>query len=271
MTNELYHHGILGQKWGVRRYQNPDGSLTELGRRRYLKGLGGDKQKETTVELANIGLHKQAILNQTYTTQKVNGRTVTRDSKGKIVSPGYELLKSSSRVADVLKGRDDTVKELKDIVYAEKEHAKALKKHNAQCREALSQLYGDGKELKKRQEQYAKLYPSSSAIPAKDQKDAFDGWYLNDVAKIDERELRTAADRIVNATSAYVDKVVASTGDTSMNEALRQIAGSSFSGENGDIIQLARSAVKEALRVVDTKHMLYEMDEEYAAGNTPRR
>lgn len=32
--NELYHHGILGQKWGIRRYQNPDGTLTELGRRR---------------------------------------------------------------------------------------------------------------------------------------------------------------------------------------------------------------------------------------------
>ena len=33
--NELYHYGILGQHWGVRRYQNEDGSLTSEGKKRY--------------------------------------------------------------------------------------------------------------------------------------------------------------------------------------------------------------------------------------------
>lgn len=43
-NNELYHHGIKGMRWGIRRYQNKDGSLTAAGKKRRAK-LEGELEK----------------------------------------------------------------------------------------------------------------------------------------------------------------------------------------------------------------------------------
>lgn len=49
MEQYLVHHGIKGQKWGIRRYQNEDGTLTEEGKKRTLRYRVGEKRLNNRV------------------------------------------------------------------------------------------------------------------------------------------------------------------------------------------------------------------------------
>jgi len=63
---ELCHHGIKGQKWGIRRYQNSDGTLTPEGKQRYYETFSNDKDfdKEYSQRVDSLGSNFQKVLNQ---------------------------------------------------------------------------------------------------------------------------------------------------------------------------------------------------------------
>ena len=74
MSNELQHHGIKGQKWGVRRFQNADGSLTAEGKKRY--SVNDYQQAIDKTKTAGKIVNEAKTLNNTV--KKLNDPTAER-------------------------------------------------------------------------------------------------------------------------------------------------------------------------------------------------
>lgn len=87
-SSELYHHGVKGQEWGKRRYQNPDGTLTAEGRARL--GIVNAASRTNT-----IGAQRQArLLGNTLPTQKLIEERQNRDLA---VSPEWKEAAESQK------------------------------------------------------------------------------------------------------------------------------------------------------------------------------
>lgn len=94
-NNELMHHGILGMKWGVRRYQNKDGSLTSAGKRRVQTGEIG-KSSDTAV--SSTASYKRSV--------KEMSDSELRDKISRMeLEKRYKDLSKSSEQAKTSKGK----------------------------------------------------------------------------------------------------------------------------------------------------------------------
>jgi len=93
--NQLYHHGVKGMKWGARRYQNKDGTLTAAGKRRAARDmadLSKTKQKAYTPNAnkwAKEDLTRSRKLvdetgNMTNKLQKINDDSIKNKPKNKM-------------------------------------------------------------------------------------------------------------------------------------------------------------------------------------------
>jgi hypothetical protein len=60
-SDELYHHGVKGMKWGIRRYQNEDGSYTKAGRKRYALDLDVNDTSRRNVAKIRTGEAKRRL------------------------------------------------------------------------------------------------------------------------------------------------------------------------------------------------------------------
>ena len=95
-SDELFHFGIKGQKWGIRRYQNPDGTLTAAGKARY----GTEVERTAAKDAQRVSDARVAYGEGAGTRRKLLSKEITQKQKNKEYAKAYE---EASKHVDVNK------------------------------------------------------------------------------------------------------------------------------------------------------------------------
>ena len=113
--NELYHHGIKGQKWGVRRYQNKDGSLTKYSVERLKEGGNAYEKMNKSRgknKITNRMVPDTKLLDKHFVFEKRHDVSYILDKYGNV-----KVIQLNDSNAAVAKGRDWCQKHLKEHYY----------------------------------------------------------------------------------------------------------------------------------------------------------
>ena len=113
MNNNLQHHGIKGQKWGVRRFQNKDGSLTPEGKKRYDDEPGERKESKSKNRPSRGERVAKALLRTVLVDTVVNNISANLIMSGKeeagkalhIIGATYTWVALGRDAADIIKNK----------------------------------------------------------------------------------------------------------------------------------------------------------------------
>ena len=121
----LAHHGIKGQKWGVRRFQNPDGTLTAEGRSRYNSDSAGSTEKSLNrIDKENAKLTTKAAIEEMKGQKAYNWH---RDRKAQVHYDTAESIRNS--IAEGEKIRNKLLSEANEKGYRVQEIGKTRYTH----------------------------------------------------------------------------------------------------------------------------------------------
>lgn len=119
---ELYHHGILGQKWGIRRFQNPDGTRTAAGKKRRneyddIKNLSDDDLNKRLNRAKLEQRYNNLTSKKTNKTLDVIGKAATvATNTGNMANSGGQLagIKKISKVGNVVNQSGNAIQAVKN-------------------------------------------------------------------------------------------------------------------------------------------------------------
>ncbi len=221
--DELYHWGIKGMKWGVRRYQNPDGSLTAAGKKRRaalkkeLEILDGPKKQKELSEMTLTELNKYIARKSA----EENARLITKRVDEMIESQKQRTPEEIEEEARAQKKAERDAK--RDLKKAARKEARAQRRAERKQKKLMEKNTGDtSKKIENMSDAELAAYVARKTA----EKNAYG--LRNDISKLNPKH-QSAGKQMVDELKKSLGPVVADAGKkfltTAMNQAVRKALG----------------------------------------------